>query len=330
MESRPLGRTGLEVSAVGFGAWGIASEMWRGATPEDGRAALHAALDAGVTFIDTALVYGRGASERLIGEVLRERGGPAGVVVATKVPPADGRWPPDPRAPLAAAFSPDHVERSVRASLEHLGAAAVDLVQLHVWVDRWLDDPTWPALRAAMEGMTAAGLVRHWGVSGNDHAPDDALRVLDEPLIETVQVIHNVFDRSAEARLLPLAAARRAGVIARCPLDEGALTGAIRADSTFAPGDFRARYFQGDRAAQAAAHADALRPLLGAEAATLAELALRFCLSQTAVSTVVPGARRPAHAVANAAVADGRPLSAALLARLAPHAWNKNWYDWPR
>jgi aryl-alcohol dehydrogenase-like predicted oxidoreductase len=178
-----------------------------------------------------------------------------------------------------------------------------------------------------MERLTAAGLVRHWGVSANDHAPDDALRVLDEPLVESVQVIHNVFDRSAEPRLLPLAAARRAGVIARCPFDEGALTGAIREGSTFAPGDFRARYFQGDRAAQAAAHADALRPLLGGEAATLAELALRFCLSHPAVSTVIPGARRPAHAAANAAVADGRPLSPALLARLAAHAWDKNWYD---
>src|SRR5688572_9857649 len=147
MERRPLGRTGLEVSAVGFGAWGIAGEMWRGATRDEGRAALHAALDAGVTFIDTALIYGRGASEELIGEVLRERGAAAnGVIVATKIPPADERWPPDPAAPLAAVFPPDHVERSVRASLEHLRAASLDVVQLHVWLDRWLDDPAWPAL----------------------------------------------------------------------------------------------------------------------------------------------------------------------------------------
>ena len=329
MERRPLGRTGLTVSAVGFGAWGIAGEMWRGATREEGRAALHAALDAGVTFIDTALIYGRGASERLIGEVLRERGdaAAAGVVVATKIPPADERWPPDPRAPLATVFPPDHVERSVSASLAHLGASALDLVQLHVWLDAWLDDPAWPALRGAMERLAREELVRHWGVSANDHAPGDALRVLDEPLVETVQVIHNLFDRSAEPALLPRAAARGAGVIARCPFDEGALTGAIRAGSTFADGDFRARYFRGERAAQAAARADALRPLLGVEAATLAELALRFCLSRPEVSTVIPGARRPAHAAANAAVADGRRLSPALLARLAAHAWDKNWYE---
>jgi aryl-alcohol dehydrogenase-like predicted oxidoreductase len=327
MESRALGRTGLEVSAVGFGAWGVAGEMWRGASREDGHRALHAALDAGVTFIDTALIYGRGESERLVGEVLRERGDRGQVVVATKIPPADERWPPDRHAALASIFPPDHVERSVDSSLRNLGQDALDLDQLHVWLDAWLDDPAWPALRATLDRLQRAGKVRHWGVSANDHAPGDALRVLDEPVIETVQVIHNLFDRSAEPELLPRAAARGAGVIARCPFDEGALTGAVRADSTFAPGDFRARYFRGDRAAAAAARADALRPLLGAEAATLAELALRFVLSREEISVVIPGMRRATHATANAAIADGRALSPALLERLAPHAWSKNWYN---
>lgn len=327
MESRPLGRTGLDVSAVGFGAWGVAGEMWLGASRDDGRAALHAALDAGITFIDTALIYGRGESERLVGEVLRERGDQERVVVATKIPPLDERWPPDPRAPLASIFPPDHIERSALESLRNLGVAALAVEQLHVWLDAWLDDPAWPDLRAAMERLTAAGVVRHWGVSANDHAPGAARRVIDEPIIETVQVIHNVFDRSAEPELLPHAAARSAGVIARCPFDEGALTGAVRADSTWPPGDFRARYFRGERAAEAAARADALRPLLGDEAATLAELALRFVLSRREISTVIPGMRRAAHATANAAIADGRPLSPALLARLAAHAWDKNWYS---
>ena len=328
MHFRPLGRTGLQVSAVGFGAWGLAGELWQGVDPAEAEAALRAALDGGCTFIDTALIYGPDVSERVIGRVLAGRPDRDRVVVASKIPPLDRRWPPDPAAPLDRVFSPAHLVRSVDASLANLGIDALPLEQLHVWLDRWLDDPTWPALERAMEDLVRAGKVRHWGVSANDHAPDTALRALDHPLIESVQVIYNIFDRSPERALFPRAAARQAGVIARVPFDEGALVGAIRAGSVFDPRDFRSRYFRGERAAEAAERADRLRPLLGAEAATLAELALRFCLSRPEVSTVIPGARRAAHARANLLAGDGRPLSPALLQTLADHAWDKNWYDW--
>ena len=142
-----------------------------------------------------------------------------------------------------------------------------------------------------------------------------------------MQVIYNIFDPTAAAALLLRARERGVGVLARCPFDEGALTGAITAASQFHPDDFRARYFAGERAA--AAHACALRllPLLGDEATTLPELALRFCLSSDAVSTVIAGMRRPEHVAANLACADGRRLSDRLLARLADHAWDKNWYQ---
>ncbi len=328
MHSRPLGRTGLEVSAVGFGAWGLAAELWHGVAAGDAEAALRAALDGGCTFVDTALVYGPGVSERLIGAVLRERADRDRVVVASKIPPLDRRWPPDPAVPLEQVFPAWHVVRSVDESLGNLRLDALPVEQLHVWLDDWLDDPTWPELEGAMADLVRAGKVLHWGISANDHAPDTALRALDRPIFESVQVIYNVFDRSPERALFPRAAARQAGVIARVPFDEGALVGAITADSVFDPRDFRSRYFRGERAAEAAARADRLRPLLGEEAETLAELALRFCLSRPEVSTVIPGARRPAHARANMAAADGRSLSPALLARLADHAWDKNWYDW--
>ena len=328
MHFRPLGRTGLRVSPVGFGAWGLAGELWQGASRAEAEAALGAALDAGCTFIDTALIYGPGVSERTIGAVLRQRGDRDRVVVASKIPPLDRRWPPDPAVPLAQVFPAAHLVRSVEESLVNLGLDALPLEQLHVWLDRWLDDPGWPELARAMEDLVRAGKVRHWGISANDHDPDSALRALDQPLIETVQVIYNIFDRSPERALFPRAAARDAGVIARVPFDEGALVGAISAGAVFDAGDFRSRYFRGERAAQAAERADRLRPLLGAEADTLAELALRFCLSRPEVSTVIPGARRAAHARANMLAGDGRPLSAALLAKLAEHAWDKNWYDW--
>jgi aryl-alcohol dehydrogenase-like predicted oxidoreductase len=177
-----------------------------------------------------------------------------------------------------------------------------------------------------MERLVGEGKVRHWGISINDHAPETAMKALADPLWETAQVIYNIFDRKPERELFALARERGLGIIVRVPFDEGSLTGAIRPDTVFPQGDWRHRYFRGDRRAEAARRADALASLLGDEARTLPELALRFILSLPEVSTVIPGMRRPEHARANAAVSDGRRLSPAFLARLRPHAWDKNWY----
>ena len=326
---RPLGRTGFQVSAVGFGCWGLAAEMWRDPPPDSGRRALRVAIDGGgVNFIDTALVYGQGESERIAGEVVRELRARDTVLVATKVPPQDMRWPPDPRVPLERVFSAEHVTRSVEQSLRNLRAEALGVEQLHVWLDDWLDGSYWPALRGCMERLVREGKVLHWGVSVNDHAPATALRVLDEPVVETVQVIYNIFDRSAEKELFPAAAARKVGVIARSPFDEGALTGAIGPESRFDPADFRSRYFRGERGAEVAERVARLRPLVSDEAGTLIELALRLCISRPEVATIIPGMRRVEHLRSNLRVGDGRPLSGDLLARLAEHTWDKNWYEW--
>jgi len=328
MQTRPLGRTGWEVSSIGFGCWGLSAELWRDTSPEAARHALQLALESGITFVDTALIYGRGESERMVGEVVRELRARDTVLVATKVPPQDGRWPPDPAIPLERVFSAEHVTRSVEQSLRHLRAEAIGIAQLHVWLDHWLDGSYWPALRGCMERLIHDGKVLHWGISVNDHAPGTALRVLDEPVIETIQTIYNIFDRTAQAELFPRAAERNVGVIARCPFDEGALTGSIGPASHFPPGDFRSRYFRDNRPAEVAARVDKLRPLISDEAGTLPELALRFALSPPEVSTVIPGMRRIEHVRANLAAARGRPLTPALLEQLAEHAWDKNWYEW--
>jgi aryl-alcohol dehydrogenase-like predicted oxidoreductase len=328
METRRLGRTGSEVSAIGFGGWGLSGEHWRDTDPEAGRRALYVALESGITFVDTALVYGRGESERIVGEVVRTMRARDTVVVASKVPPANGRWPARAGSSLERVFPDEHVTRSVEQSLRNLRLEAIPVVQLHVWLDEWLDGSYWPALRGCMERLVSEGKVLHWGISANDHSPATALRVLDEPIIETVQVIYNLFDRGPEEALFARAAERSVGVIVRCPFDEGALTGAIGPESLFAPGDFRSRYFKDDRPTQVADRVDKLRPLLGDEASTLPELALRFTLSRREVSTVIPGMRRVEHVRSNLAVANGRRLTDRLLEELAGHAWDKNWYEW--
>ena len=326
MKTRSLGRTGYVVSELGFGAWGLGADMWRGVAERDARAALREAIDRGITFFDTALAYGAGHSERLIGEVLRDEIRARRVVVATKVPPLNEEWPGKASRPLAKVFPARHISASAERSLKHLGVEALALLQLHVWHDAWLDDPDWQASYERIVQLKREGKVLHWGISINDHAPETALRVLADPVFETAQVIYNIYDRSPERALFRLAKTKPLGIIARVPFDEGALTGQIRADTVFPDGDWRAEYFSGDRPAEVERRTAGLSKLLDDQVRTLPELALRFCLSAPQVSTVIPGMRRAPHVHDNVAAADHGPLPPGLLAKLDAHAWEKNWY----
>lgn len=330
MRRRLLGRTGLEVSEIGLGAWGLGGGIWKGVPEEEMRGAVLAAVEEGINFIDTALVYGEGSSEQLIGAVLDQSDSRHRVILASKIPPMDRTWPGLATTPLREVFPPSHVVSSVERSLINLNAGFLDLMQLHVWNDAWLEDPLWDETRRMMETLRDDGRVRHWGVSVNSHDPDSALRILEDPLVESAQVIYNIFDRSPERGFFDRARKNRTGLIVRVPFDEGTLTGSVDAGTVFEEGDFRARYFAGDRKKEAEDRAAALEALLGDEAATLPELALRFCLHRPEVGTVIPGMRRAAHVRANAAVSDGRTLSREMLHRLREHAWEKNWYSGSR
>jgi aryl-alcohol dehydrogenase-like predicted oxidoreductase len=322
VRQRALGRTGLQVSEIGFGAWGIGGSEWIGAEDEQSLRALHRAIDQGLTFIDTAIAYGRGRSETLVGRVVRER--KEDVLVATKVAPKNLEWPARKGVPVAEVFPGAHIQRLCEKSLRNLGRERIDLLQLHVWQDDWLDEDGW---KDAWTGLKKAGKVRLLGLSVNDHDPGSALRAVASGLFDAVQVIYNIFDPTPARELLPLCQRHGLGVLARVPLDEGGLTGAITPETRFPAGDFRNEYFAGDRKRQVFERANALKALLGPEAKSLPELALRFCLSHDAVSTVIPGMRRPSTVDANVAVSDGRKLSPKLLETLAAHAWPRNFYD---
>ena len=324
MRYRRLGRTGCTVSEIGFGAWGIGGAMWQGGDDAAALAALGDAYELGVTFVDTALAYGDGHSEQLVARSLAGRAEP--VAVATKLPPANRIWPAPPGTTLVAAFPAAHVTRSAEASAANLGRP-IDLLQFHVWRDEWLREAEGPRVERARGALLAAGTVRHVGISINDHDPDNGLEAVRHcDLIECVQVIYNIFDQSPERRLFPACRDRDVGVIVRVPLDEGGLTGAIRPGVRFPPGDWRWRYFGGERAAEVARRVARLEPVLRREASSVVEGALRFCLSHEAVGTVIVGMRTPAHARANCAVSDGRPLSPGLLTELKEHRWERNFY----
>jgi len=322
MKYRKLGRTNFEVGEIGYGAWGIGGTQWLGGTDDESLAALRRAIELGLNFIDTALAYGAGHSEQLVGRVARESG--RRIYVATKVPPKNQLWPARPGIGIEQVFPYDYILRSAERSLKHLGMETIDLLQLHVWNPEWIARDEW---RRALEELKSSGKVRMVGISINDHQPDSALEIIETGLIDTVQVIYNIFDQTPERNLFPLAMARNIGVIARVPLDEGSLTGKIDEHTRFAPGDFRVGYFRGDRKKQVKEHVESLLRDLGVDPASLPEIALRFCLSHPAVSTVIPGMRSLRNAEANCAVPDKGPLPPETLAVLRRHAWDRNFYD---
>jgi aryl-alcohol dehydrogenase-like predicted oxidoreductase len=318
MRYRPLGRTGIEVSEIGYGAWGIGGKMWLGGTDDQSIAALQKAIELGLNFIDTALVYGEGHSERLVGKIA-----PPSVTIATKVPPKNFLWPARPGVAIEDVFPYDYILKCTDESLKNLGRDHIDLLQLHVWNPEWIDSDIW---RRAFEDLKKSGKVRFVGVSINDHQPDSALDLVRTGLIDTVQVIYNIFDQSPEARLFPLCKELGIGVLARVPLDEGSLTGTITERTTFEPGDFRERYFKGDRKKQVVEHMNALQHDLEGIDGTLPQIALRFCLSDLAVSTVIPGMRTVRNVESNCAASDAGTLPLDVQAILKRHAWDRNFY----
>ncbi len=320
MEYRPLGRTGITVSEVGFGAWAIGGSMWGGADDAVSREALARALDLGVTLIDTALVYGDGRSERLVGEAVRGRRDK--ICVCTKVPPANYQWPARHDARLGDVFPASHVTACAERSLKNLGLEAIDVLQLHVWAPAWADDDEW---WDAMQALKRAGKIRHVGISINDHQPATALRVIERGRVEVVQVIHNIFDQTPEDALYPACLAHGVGVLARVPLDEGSLGGRLRKDTRFPEGDFRNRYFAGARLAETVDRVERLR-WLEKPGRTLAQAALGFVLGHPAVSSVIPGMRNPKQAEENVAAAVAGRLAAGERERLAAHRWDRDFY----
>jgi aryl-alcohol dehydrogenase-like predicted oxidoreductase len=321
MNLRPLGRTGLQVSEVGYGAWGIGQSMWIGAEDQESLRALARAIDLGLNFIDTALAYGDGHSEELVGNTVRGRS--ETVYVASKIPPKNRRWPASGDDRVQDAFPGDHVRACTERSLRNLGLETIDMQQFHVWHDNWLEQGDW---LETVQALKREGKIRHFGVSINDHAPDTALELVRSGNADAVQVIYNIFDQSPEDELFPAVEEHGVGVLARVPFDEGGLTGSITPGTEFPEGDFRARYFKGDRKQQVADRVQAIVDDLGIAPDAIAETALRYILSSEAVSSVIPGMRSIRNVERNCAAGDGRGLPPEQVEKLHAHRWVRDFY----
>jgi aryl-alcohol dehydrogenase-like predicted oxidoreductase len=320
MRYRTLGRLGWEISEIGYGMWGIAGGPggFTGADHDTAPDCLDLAVELGCNFFDTAWAYGRGISEQMLGALLRRHPGRK-LYVATKIPPKDMEWPPRADASLDEVFPPEHIREYTHKSLDNLGVDRIDLMQFHVWEDRWAKDERW---QEALRDLKREGVIGAAGISVNRWEPANCLAALDTGLVDVIQVIYNVFDQAPEDELFPRAQRDGIGVIARVPFDEGTLAGAVRAGSTWPEGDWRNTYFGPENLGPSVEHLERLTADVG-DRMPLPELALRFILANPAVSTVIPGMRTPEHVRANLAVSDGRPLDGDLLAVLRRHRWDR-------
>jgi aryl-alcohol dehydrogenase-like predicted oxidoreductase len=320
MRERPFGRTGRSVSELGLGMWGMGGGVggWTGSDDRRSRAVLQAAVDAGVTFFDSAVVYGAGHSDDLLGALARANPD-RGLLLASKIPPKNREWPARPGDRIRDVFPAGHIRSSVEGMLRRMQVGTIDLLQFHVWQDDWADDPGW---QGAVEALRRDGLVRHVGISVNRREPSNVLRTLRTGLIDSVQVVYNIFDQAPEDELFPACRQLGVAVIARVPFDEGSLTGTLTLDSRWPDGDWRSSYFGPAALAATMQRVEALRPLVPT-GGTMAELALRFILSNPDVTTVIPGTRSLEHLAANLAATTSGPLPDDLLAELRAHRWDR-------
>ena len=322
MRYRRFGRTGWQVSEVSYGMWGMGGD-WKGGDDQASRRSLERAVEHGCNFFDTAWAYGNGHSERLLGELAR-RHPDRRLYVATKIPPKNRIWPSRRGFRLEDVFPADYIREYTEGSLANLGLERIDLMQFHVWEDAWAHDERW---QQATGELRDQGLVEAWGVSVNRWEPWNVLETLKTGRIDTVQVIYNLFDQAPEDELFPLCRELDIGVIARVPFDEGSLTGTLTKDTTWPEGDWRNTYFVPENLHASVERADALKPLVP-EGMTMAEMALRFILSNPTVSTVIAGMRKLDHVDANLATSDGEGLPADLLDQLRQHRWDREPTEW--
>ncbi len=321
MEYKNFGRSNEKVSRLGYGAWGIGKSFWVGADDTESKRALHKAIELGVNFFDSALVYGMGHSEKLIGEVEKESG--RELFVTSKIPSKKMEWPADPKSTLRESFSVEHIIETTEQSLRNLKRDYLDLQQFHVWNDSWAGEDEW---KEAIIKLKEQGKVRFFGISINDHQPTNGIEAGKSGLIDSYQVIFNLFDQSPADELLPFCAENHIAVIARVPFDEGGLTGKVTPDTVFPEKDFRNSYFRDDRKQEVWSRVQKIMEDVNEACETPAEAALRFLISHEALTTVIPGMRRKKNLRSNVNSVNKGPFPADLIEKLRKHRWQRNFY----
>jgi aryl-alcohol dehydrogenase-like predicted oxidoreductase len=328
MKLRQFGRTGWQISEIGYGMWGMGG--WSNSDDQESLESLQAAAERGCNFFDTAYAYGDGRSEKLLGQLVRANPDKR-LYTATKIPPLNKQWPAKAEYTLMESYPPDHVEEFVHRSLENAGLQSFDLIQFHTWEDGWLRDDRW---FYRLDDLRSQGLLRAIGISLNRWEPWNGVQAVRTGQIDSVQVIYNIFDQNPEDELLPACREMNVAVIARVPFDEGTLTGTLTKESRWPEGDWRNTYFVPENLIPSVERADELKKLLErwnrehSSRITMPELALRFILHNPDISTIIPGMRKLHHVAANIEASDLGPLPDLLQSEVVKHRWVRKPASW--
>jgi aryl-alcohol dehydrogenase-like predicted oxidoreductase len=320
MKFRALGRTGLRVSEIGHGLWGIGD--WTGGDLDEYEKALDESVSLGCNFFDSAWAYGNGESDRILGRLIK-RHGDKQLIAASKVPPENMVFPAAKDAPYDAIFPEKYVVDTALRIRDALGVETIDLLQFHLWEDAWADS----AWAETIGRLKQERIIRFFGLSLNRWEPWNGVNAIGSGNVDVVQVIYNVFDQAPEDELFPLCEEFDVGVIARVPLDEGSLGGKMARATTFLPEDWRAKYFCDENLLPTLERVEVLKGTVPKEM-SLPEMALRFILTNRTVSTTIVGMRTVEHVKENIRVADGIGLSPRLLEELREHRWDREVTPW--
>jgi aryl-alcohol dehydrogenase-like predicted oxidoreductase len=321
MEYRKFGKLDFSVSEIGYGMWGLAG--WKGHDDNEVSKSLDLAIERGVSFFDTAWGYGEGESERILGHILTKHQKKE-LHFATKIPPKNWKWPSKPEYSLADCFPFDHIVEYTEKSLKNIGTECIEVQQFHTWEDGWAENEDW---KKAVEKLKKEGKVKSFGISANRWEPENCIKAIETGLIDSIQVIYNIFDQAPEDKLFKICKERNIAVIARVPFDEGTLTGILTKDTVFEADDWRSTYFVPENLIPSVERADELKKIVPAEM-TMAEMALRFILSNPDITTAIPGMRREKNVLANTATSDGKGLPKQLIDALRSHRWDRQPTSW--
>ncbi|MFD9663340.1 aldo/keto reductase [Rhodococcus sp. NPDC059968] len=323
MQYRSFGRTGWDVSEISFGAWQLGGQ-WGKVDDEESIGTLLHAYEQGINFVDTAELYGAGHSEEVVGESLRRWTGDK-VYVATKIQPVV--WPsPDEDGPLMSGRYPEwHLRDGVDLALRRLGVERLDLLQLHGWFADGTRNLDW---LETLNALRIEGKIDKIGVSIRDYRPEEGIDIASLGLVDSIQVIFNMFEQRPADALFPAGRKTRTAFIDRVALDSGSLGGQWTAETydSWEPGSQQHEMFRGERFAETLARVEALKELCSLYFPTLAEAAMRYALSSPEVSTVIAGMSSRRNVARNISYSDGKTFPEELRLKLSEHNWSRNYY----
>jgi aryl-alcohol dehydrogenase-like predicted oxidoreductase len=323
MQYREFGRTGWRLSEIGFGAWQLGGD-WGKVDDAQSLDTLHYAFDKGINFVDTAELYGNGHSEEVIGRALKTWRG-SKIYVATKVRPIQWPRPDDANPSMRGRFPEWYIRENVERSLKRLGVERIDLYQMHSFMPSALVELDW---LETLHKLRREGKIDRIGVSLRDNEPDEGVDAAAYGIVDSFQVVFNMFEQRPAQQLFPAGAKSNSAFIARVPLDSGALVGnwTPQTYAQFEVGSQQHNMFRGERFAETLRRVQALKDICSAHYPTLAEAAMRYVLSEPQMSTLIPGMKNRKEVDMNIAYCDGGEFPAALKAQLPPHIWIRNYY----